>query len=135
MKNFHFLKSFILFVLVASVTMSCEKDDNDIKVDSDKEVINSEPIAFKITGSVGYDGLYKLDENSTATTPRYVHETNPKNLLKTIKNWEGEEAWALSCSGTIYYLIEKTGDYPPESGWRCGGGLDKPNFKVVPVYE
>ena len=126
MKKLHVIKSLIALSLIAGFFIACDNEDSSPSL-----------AGFEVSGSL-YPGIYRTEEGSNGET-RYVNEDNNSAYLKTF-NAGKNEMWGLfvkrpSSSTTIYYMAKCDGEYPPESGWKCGGGIDKPRFKVTPVYE
>ncbi|MCP4178280.1 MAG: hypothetical protein GY756_10980 [bacterium] len=105
--------------------MSCKKDKENLL-----------PIGFEVSGS-SFDGIYKQDATYTKGI-KYVNQADDSEYIKDYTD-DDVEMWGLhkvySKSIYLYYKIEKDGIYPPESGWRCGVGVDKPKFKCTPIYE
>ena len=121
MKKFNLLKSLVIILLIGSVFTACKKDDANI-------------IGYEVSGTSSWDGIYLEDVNYTKG-PKFIHKDNDNYVLKTYTD-DGVEMWCLLINNNvIYYKTPKTGDCPPESRWTCGVGVDKPNFKVTPVYE
>lgn len=115
------IATLLTFLVAINVLISsCNKDET------------SRIVGFEVSGS-SFDGIYKFDETFTNGT-KYVNQDDATEFLKTFTS-NDTEMWGLFKSNTIYYKIPKSGFYPPESGWTCGLGNDKPNFRCTPVYE
>ena len=124
MKKLSLLKSLIVLLIASFVFIACNKD----------EEVTPEVIGYEISGTSSWDGIYLEDMNYTKG-PKFIHKDNDNYVLKTYTD-DGVEMWCLLINNNvIYYKTPKTGDCPPESRWTCGVGVDKPNFKVTPVYE
>lgn len=108
-------------LLIAMIFISSCKKDEALKI-----------VGFKVSGS-SFDGIYKFDETFTNGT-KYLNQEDATVFLKTFTS-DGNKMWGLFKANTIYYKIPQSGTYPPESGWTCGLGYDKPNFRCTPIYE
>lgn len=128
MNNLINLKVLMLTILVAGfIVASCSKDESEPK---------PVPSGFEISGS-NYDGTYLLDTTYTQGS-KYVNKRNNSEYLKTYKD-EDVQMWGFfkltPCATYLYYKIKSSDPYPPEHGWTCGQGYDKPNFKVTAIYK
>ncbi len=109
---------------MSSVFTACKKDDE----------VTPEIIGYEVSGSGNWDGTYIEDVTYTKGT-KYVCREH-ENYVLMDRTIDGEELWILLIDNNVYYYkTPKTGDYPPESGWTCGIGVDKPKFKLTPVYK
>ena len=101
--------------------MACKKDEAKI-------------VGFEVSGTPNYSGTYMEDVTYTKGS-KYICQEN-ENFVLMDRTINDEELWILLVyNNTYYYKTPKTSTYPPESGWTCGAGLDKPDFKVTPIYE
>ncbi|MCP4178281.1 MAG: hypothetical protein GY756_10985 [bacterium] len=126
MKKIEFIKCFAVLLLITASVMSCKKDE-----------ANFVPTGFEITGSSSFEGTYKIDPNTTNVI-KYVNQADDSKYMKTYSADE-VSMWGVfrttSYDTYLSYKIESDAIYPPESGWTCGVGVDKPNFKCTPIYE
>ncbi|MCG8699508.1 MAG: hypothetical protein MI922_15735 [Bacteroidales bacterium] len=117
------IKVLIPFLLVAVIlSISCDKED-------------TEPVQLtklEVSGSV-CDGIYVFD-TSYHQGYKYVNEEDESLFLKTYNSGD-DTMWALFKKNAIYYKVKGSGEIPPESGWTCGLGANKPNFKVTVVQQ
>lgn len=111
-------------MLPCGILMSCSEDG-----------VDPVPTSFEVSGS-SFDGIYELDESHTKGV-KYVNRDSDSEYIKTYTS-KGVEMWGLhkvNFDATyLYYKIEKAGPYPPESGWICSIGPQKP-IRVVAIYK
>lgn len=130
MRKVHFTRTLLCLFFVTIFILSCEKDASDTKP--------SEPqlLGFEVSDSE-FGGLYVIDTTYNRGY-KYVNEEDETEYLATFME-EDTEMWGMfkvQGSALYYYFkIESSDEYPPESGWTCGLGYDKPNFTCTPVYE
>ena len=124
MKRLNLLKFLVVLTLTSGILLSCSEDG-----------VDPVPTSFEVSGS-SFDEIYVLDESYTKGV-KYVNQDSDSEYIKTY-NSKGVEMWGLhkvhSGDTYLYYIIEKAGPYPPESGWTCSIGPQKP-IRVVAMYE
>ena len=121
MMRLNLLKSLLALLLISGSFSACKKD-------------NTQLIGYEISGTSSCDGIY-LEDKAYTKGIRFIHKENDNFVLKSYTT-DGVEMWGLLIyNESLIYKTPKTGDTPPESGWTCGVGVDKPKFKVTPVYE
>lgn len=130
-------KLFMLSVIVSGIVfISCDKNDGTPELTDPNENTETEEIQkaakLEVSGSV-CNGIYVFDD-TYKNGIKYIHEDNETLCLKTF-SYNDSEYWGLFKKSSMYYVIESSDEIPPECGWSCGGGLDKPHFKVTPIYE
>ncbi|TYA92105.1 hypothetical protein [Seonamhaeicola marinus] len=109
MKKLPLIMFFSLILLA-----SCSKDSIDV-------------IGVEISGTSTLNGTYMLDKSHTKG-PKYVNVNNTSKRLITYMD-DGTEMWGLMDANYLLYKKEVDGQYPPESDWECGVGVDKDKFK------
>lgn len=112
----------LIFPLIYSVLIltSCSKDEIEV-------------IGVEISGTSSLNGTYMLDKTYSKGI-KYVNIDDETKRLKTTLV-DNKNMWILLKNNVFYYRIEQNGQYPPESGWECGIGVDKDKFNCKLIYD